>query len=448
VAPLSLEDVINSVYQSYPLLESAYLENTVALGKQVAAWGEFDTKLKAGSENLPLGFYENYRQSAGFLRPLYGGGEVFGGYRVGRGVFQPWYLERQTNEGGEFKAGFVVPLVKNRPIDKRRAELWRASYERQRVRPEIRAQLLWFVRDARVTYWTWVAAGRRFQIGRRALELAQRRNSQLERRVAEGDEAPPVLQDNLRAIALRESKLIDLERKLLQSAVKLSLFYRTDQGDPQVPPQSRLASFAEPDEVQASLLDNGIQIALRQRPEIAALDALSRSVNVDLAEARNEGRPRLDAAFVASQDMGEPTSSKRDKSPLELETGLFFDVPVQRRKARGKMQAARAKLSQIAIKRRFTQDKIVTEVQAAYAALAATYERLGKAREGMRLAEYMASVERRKFQLGGSDLLSVVLREQNAIEAADGEVDALLEYFIAEADYDRALANDWLAQRE
>ena len=126
-----------------------------------------------------------------------------------------------------------------------------------------------------------------------------------------------------------------------------------------------------------------------------------------------------------------------------LETGLFFDVPLQRRKARGKSHAARSKLRQILAKKRFVQDKIVVEVRSAFAALSAAYDSFQAAREAKRLAEYMADVERRKFELGQSDLLAVFLRERSAIEAADGEVEALLAYFIARADFFAALAIDW-----
>ncbi|MFT7644224.1 MAG: outer membrane protein TolC, partial [Pirellulaceae bacterium] len=83
------------------------------------------------------------------------------------------------------------------------------------------------------------------------------------------------------------------------------------------------------------------------------------------------------------------------------------------------------------------------EIQSAHAALIAAFERLAKARESKRLAEYMADVERRKFDLGQSNLLSVVLREQYAIEAAEAEVDALLEFYSAKSDYDAAMARDW-----
>ena len=150
------------------MLEAAYQQARIAQGNQIAAWGAFDTKLKASSENGPLGFYETYRHGAGFSRPIYDGGDVFGGYRLGRGNFQPWYLERETNEGGEFKAGFNVPLLRNREIDARRAELWRATYDRQRAEPEILTQLIFFVRDGSIAYWKWVAEGRRYEIAQRA----------------------------------------------------------------------------------------------------------------------------------------------------------------------------------------------------------------------------------------------------------------------------------------
>ena len=228
---VGLYDVVASVHRSYPLLEAALLENQIADGNQLAAWGEFDTKLKAASENGPMGFYKTYRQLIGIDQPIYSGGEFFSGYRVGRGSFQPWYLERQTNDGGEFKAGVVIPLARNREIDSRRAKLWRATYEQQRVRPEVRAQLIWFVREASVAYWSWVAAGQKYKIGQMALDLSLRRNAQLERRVEEGDLEPPALKDNLRSIALRESNLIDRGRKIQQAAVKLSLFYRSQAGE-------------------------------------------------------------------------------------------------------------------------------------------------------------------------------------------------------------------------
>ena len=124
---IQLRDVISSVLNTFPLVQAAALQFDVAQGQVLSAEGAFDTKLKSSSENGPLGFYETYRHSAGAVQPLAFGGEVFGGYRVGRGVFQPWYQERQTNEGGEFKAGISVPLSRNVDIDSRRAGVRKAN---------------------------------------------------------------------------------------------------------------------------------------------------------------------------------------------------------------------------------------------------------------------------------------------------------------------------------
>lgn len=441
--PLRVIDVVASIHASFPLLEAACREYEIAEGNQIAAWGAFDTRLKAASENGPLGFYETYRNSAGLTQPLFHGGDAFGGYRVGRGSFQPWYLERETNDGGEFSGGVRLPLLRNREIDARRAELWKRNYELERARPGIRQQLILFVRDGSVIYWEWVAAGQRHEIGKQALALAEQRNEQLKRRVEEGDLEPPVLQDNLRAIAERESKLIDLQRKLEQASIKLSMYFRDSAGQPLIVDPSKLARFPEPEVVAEHQLESDIPTAIASRPEIAVIDADFRRLRVELAESANDLLPQLDALIAGSQDVGGPASDKRDKSPFELETGLFLDVPIQRRSGAGKTRAAEGKLLQLAARREFAIDKITTEVQSAFVAMAAAWERLGKARESLRLAEELAGIERRKFELGESDLLSVALREQFAIEAAASEVDAMLEFHTARSDYDAALARDW-----
>ncbi len=53
------------------------------------------------------------------------------GYRIGDGDFAPWYGERETNEGGEFAVGAALPFWKDRVIDKRRAEIFKAQIKQQ-----------------------------------------------------------------------------------------------------------------------------------------------------------------------------------------------------------------------------------------------------------------------------------------------------------------------------
>jgi outer membrane protein TolC len=439
---INLASVINSIHETFPLLEAAYQQGRIAEGNRIAAWGSFDTKIEASSGSLPLGYYETYQNQVGLSQPIFDGGSVFGGYRIGRGSYQPWYLERQTNDGGEISAGVSVPLMRNREIDARRAGLWRANYDRQIAVPEIQSQLLHFVRDGSVAFWEWVKAGRKFEIGENALSLVNARNEQIERKVELGELEPPALDDNRRAIAQRQSKLISLRQAKEQYAIKLSMYLRTPDGQPIVLSDDQSAGFPQTFSVDSIDLNRDVESAVLARPEIKALAAQAQRIQVDLSEARNEFLPTVDAQLIGSQDLGEASSSKRDKSEFELEARLLFELPVQRRKAHGKTLAAQGKLAQLDAKQRFVEDKIRTELRVAYAALKAAAERLELATESQQLAELLAEVERRKLEVGETDLLAVALREQIAIEAAEATVDSEFDFFAAKADYDAAMARD------
>lgn len=442
--PLELEAVINSVIESYPLLRTAMLGRNIAQGDLLAANGEFDLKLKGDTLNMPLGNYENYRQVIGAEQPLYGGGSVFGGYRLGTGNFPTYYGERATNLGGEFKAGVLLPLAQNRTIDERRAGLWRNQWEVQGVEPEIQAQLIEFIRVASITYWNWLAAGQNVQIAEDLLKNATERNEGLRIRVQKGDAPAIELTDNERLIVSRRTKLIDAQRKFRQSAVKLSLFLRDESGEPVVIDPSRLPrEFPQATDPSQRDLNTDTQAAIANRPELRALAIFSEQLQIDLAAANNLFLPQVDVVLSTSQDVGNPADPKKDdKSQFELEGGLIASVPLQRRKARGKRNAVEAKLAQVRAKTGFTQNKIVAEVQSTSAAFNAAFQQLAQAHRSLDLARQMEAAERRKFDLGDSNLLLVNLREQATADAAATEVEARLNYFDAQADYRAVLASD------
>jgi outer membrane protein TolC len=302
--------------------------------------------------------------------------------------------------------------------------------------------LISFVQEATYAYWEWVAAGRDYRITHRLLLLAEDRTDRIRQQVDAGLIDPPELTDNLRLVAERKAKLATASQKFQEKAVKLSLYLRDAAGDPIVPQPDQLNDFPDPELVNKEQLESDTHIALVSRPELKVLDLTRREYEVDFAEAHNDLRPQIDGVLSGSQDVGEPTSSKQDKSQFEAEAAIFVDVPLQRRKGQGKMQAAQGKLAQLAAKRRLVEDKIVVSVQSAYIARIAAYEQVLQTKEAVRLAEELAVRERRNFDAGASDLLKVTLREQYAVESAYKEVEALLTYYRAQADYRAAMAQD------
>lgn len=439
---VELTDVIQSIYQSYPLLEAAIFGRNIAAGEQLAAEGAYDLKLKAGSETMPLGYYRNYRHSMGLEQDLFHGGQVFGGYRLGRGEIQPWYQERVTNDGGEFMAGVMMPLAQNRAIDPRRAALWKATYGRSAVEPAIQSQLIRFVYGGSLAYWNWVAAGQAAQFAEQLYDLALQRNDQLETLVDGGALPEAILIDNRRLIVSRQVKLIDARRRLQQTAVRLSLFLRTADGEPYIPREDQLPFFPGTFPVDESQVPMDITEALSRRPELRELDFSRRIVEIDLALAHNQTQPAIDATLRGSQDVGGFSSPKGDKQPLEVEGMVYFSMPLQRRAAQGKIHASEGKIAQINIKRQFLADQIETEVRNATIALTAAYNAIGQARRSVVLNEQMQELEAIALEGGASDLLRLNLREEQTFDAKVTEVEALLRYFEAQAELRAAIGFD------
>ena len=83
---------------------------------------------------------------------------------------------------------------------------------------------------------------------------------------------------------------------------------------------------------------------------------------------------------------------------------------------------------------------IVAEVRDATSAMVQARRRLEAVRAEVRAADELATLEERRFDLGDSTLLIVNLRETAAAESHIKEVDALVDYHKAEANYRAATA--------
>ncbi|MFM7845731.1 MAG: TolC family protein [Planctomycetota bacterium] len=445
--PLSLLEVNQAVFASFPALEAALREAEIAEGKQTSAWGEFDLKMKAESMSAPEGFYKTYRNLVKLEQGLWQGSNVYSQYRLGSGNFPVYYGERETNDGGEFKVGMIAPLLRDRSIDERRAKILQTTLQRQQVDPFVQERILEYTLIAADAYWSWVAAGLALEAQRELLRVTVERNGVYEKRVKSEDLAPIELVQNERLIASREAKLLETERKLQQYAIKLSLFFRDAAGNPQMPSRALLPSrFPRPEEPERERLEFDVQDALAARPELRELAFQVEQVQVDLAAGQNQRLPSLNAVVEASKDVGGPIDKKNSMGPFALEAGLLFDVPLQRRKADGQIISAQGKLAQLSAKRRYTENKIATEVQDAVSGMITAYERVARAQRNTVLALRLEEAERKRFEAEDSDLLRVAIQESAAIEAQLLEIDALADFHKARAAYRAALALDPLAE--
>ncbi len=402
---LQLSDVIASVYRAFPVIEQSRLQAGVAAGQNLSAWGAYDTKVEGYTLNQPLGFYETYRHGLGAARQTWWGGYLGAGYRIGRGSFEPWYKERETNDGGEFKLALIQPLLQGRAIDAQRVEVFQTNLRRQAVTPEIQASILSYSLDAAEAYWYWLSMGAILKSQNQLLDLAETRGKQLEKLLAaeQGKQIDLIVNDSL--IAERRGKVIEMEQKLWQAAAKLSMFLRDEAGQPIVAPMVWLApEFSAILDLPLGTYEEDFANALARRPELQLIDFEIQQNRWTLQLAHNQLLPNLDFTIQGSQDTGAPVSSLRDKSQFELEAGVVGNVPVQRRKARGKIQETNHKLAQLEQKRRYQQDKISMELQNAHTALLTNAASIKQAREALMAAREGLKRYRVAFELGQLDL--------------------------------------------
>jgi outer membrane protein TolC len=241
--------------------------------------------------------------------------------------------------------------------------------------------------------------------------------------------------------------LLAADRRVQQAAFELSLFLRDAEGNPIVPPSSRLPRnllVDEPPKPETELLQQDIETAYRLRPELARFQLLKERVTVDLRLAENQTFPALNAQVFGSQDVGYGKKATGifalDRSVLE--GSVVLEVPLQRREAQGRVRAAQAALLQLLAQERFARDQIRAEVQDVVSALDRTYERLQRAKQEQQVARRVADLELERFRKGQSTLLEVNLRELAAAGAQAKVIDALAEYARAIADHRAALGID------
>lgn len=444
---LTLADVYASLYQSYPTIQQARLQAQLTAGERQSATGWWDPKLEAYSLSQPLGFYRNYRQGIGLSRNLWWGGYLSSGYRIGRGEFQPWYKERETNEGGELKIGWVQPLLQGRAIDPGRVALFQAQISQQQVGPLIQREILDSSGEAADVYWSWVAAGQLVRIQEEMLRLAQIRVGQIEKLVDAGDEKAATRLFNEQLIAERQLKLLENIRKFREKSFKLSLFLRDENGQPLVPEDSWLPpGFPPIGQLPPGDFQNDLSQALSRRPELRLLELDMQQSQWDLRLARNQILPQLDIALENSQDMGRRASSLGDKSPYEMELGVQGSVPLPRNKARGKVQSTQAKIGQIAQKRELQSNKIGVELQTTRNALQIATERVMQANKTADVALRYLALAEKGYQEGEGDLVDLNILEEKAYSARTMVMISYEEWFAALAGFQIALGLDPLDQ--
>ena len=427
---LRLDEVLESVREHDPRIRKAVERVREAEGNTMSARGNFDPRLD-GDVGLLTGSYYDLRQANAELRQptTLWGSEIYVGYRVGLGLNQrfPTYRDNQTLSGGEIRAGVAIPIWRNGLIDQPRAERARALELQAAAEEGLYNTELDLELAAAGAYWKWVSAGQRLQVARSLLDLAEYRDEGLRRRLQAGSIAQFDVTDNERILLERQAIKVQAERDFQEAAFELSLFLRNDDGQSVVPEAFRLPIdpvVKEPTQLnEAQVLDR----VLACHPDVERARAELRASEVDVRLTRNQLAPEIEGLFEYSRDLGELTGTEQDFTlPGNVfKAGLQLSMPLIFREERGKAQAARAKVSANQAEVQFVEDTLRARVRDAASAVRAAEERVRLTDDVVETTAELAEGERRRFDVGSSNLIFVNLREQQAALAKVRLIDAV-----------------------
>jgi outer membrane protein TolC len=437
-SPIALGDVLESARAHAPQVLEAITRVRAAEGRRLASEGAFDTIFSGTAETRLSGFYDGRLLSTEVTRPFaQRGGYVYGGYRLSGGDFPTYEDENFTNQWGELKIGAVFALLRDRAIDERRFALYRAETDVALAETESLLVAVGVQRRAIDAYLAWVGAGLRLAVFRDLLKIAEDRQAGFARQAATGQRPRIIVVENEQTILRRRSLVVDAERALETASVRLSLFWRGEDGLPKVPPAAALPSALPP---PLPLDPEGRARAL-SRPDLKAIDLRIAQAAEQLRLDRNLRRPRLDLKLEASQDLGPVGEGGSSRSGTESKVGLTFSIPFEQRAADGRIAATRADIAAFELRRRQLEEEIVVALDALSADVRATGRVADLASAERDRASELARAEQRRLELGASDLFLTTVREEAAADAEVRAIDARLRQAQAHADVAAATAD-------
>lgn len=423
--PLKLEDVLQSVREHLPQVLAAQEDSTAARARLTSARGAFDPVVRARGGTTPIGEYANTTLDTWVEQPTpILGTSFFGGWRMGLGEFAPYDGKAATNGLGEVRGGVRVPLGRNLLLDSRRAGLERAHLDVTAQDVVARQALLEGSAAGGSAFLQWVAAGQRLKVADELLELAVVRDVALRARVAGGEIPAVEAVENERAILSRRSNVVTARRGLEQAALVLGLYFRTDDGQPRVVGADRMPADVPLVHEPIPSVEDGVALALAQRPETYRQRLAEAAARVDVRLAQNDLLPGVDLMVQGSQDLG---AGKVSRATPELQAMLTVEMPLPNRGGLGRVEAQQAALRKVRHQGRWVEDRVRNDVADAVSAWRNARERVVVTLREVEVARALETAEWRRFDHGDSTLLFVNLRETATAEARVRVVEAHLE---------------------
>lgn len=440
---LNEKTVIDSAQKHYPKILSYYEKVAVAEGGVLENHSFFDIRLKSNYSDKSRGFYDGklfdsfIEKQNSFLNS-----KVYGGYRRSNGDFPAYEGGSNTNSKGEYYGGVKFSLLRDATTSKPLLDLALSKIDLEASKIQLENMRMEIKRDAVKSYFRFVADGYIYKIHQELYDLAKARQQQLEVRFKKGDIAQITLVENRRNVLARKNALLEAKRNFENSALYLSLFLRDENSNPIIADFAHLEKimlddfFVKKYAQMQNHIESDIAYALENRAEMR-LVKLDRNAELkNLEYGKNTLKPKLDADFSASKDVGEGPQSRSQTVNVAK---VNFEFPLQQSEGKGKVVQSQSKLSAIKYEEKLLREKIAVEIRQINNSLKNLTEIYKNLKEEIELCQKLEDSEHERLRLGDSNFFLINMREIETANAKINQMKIFEKFQDAAADYEMAV---------
>ncbi|MBI3928869.1 MAG: TolC family protein [Armatimonadetes bacterium] len=320
------------------------------------------------------------------------------------------------------------PLLQGGGGDVNRAPVDIAIQQQRRDVLTLKEQALDTAQEVEQAYWFLVQALMLYDTQRQSVERAAEFLDLLNTGIQEGALAPYEAYEAAQNLDRFKADLAASERDIYLAERSLLRLLRMDlEGDGLRP--AEIPKFTPPEKLPVDAL---VKDALENRPE---LERARLAVEV----LRTQGRVEENGLLPVLDLVGEYRLSQVRSDLYRWRVGVELEIPLGNREARGRYTRNRLLTEQAVLVLEDQQQAITLEVTQAIRAVEENARRAGFAREARIEAEKRLTAEMERFRAGLGTAHLVNFAEQQLIGAQQLEVDALVDYQLAEVSLHRAL---------
>ena len=338
---------------------------------------------------------------------------------------------------------FIQPLLRNRGKLATNRNLLIAQTNRGISRETFELQVTRVILDVEGAYWNLAESIAQFEVAEESLDLAKQLHEQNMIRVEVGTLAPLELVQSEAGVASREVEIIRARAAIGDRSDVLRQLMNLERDEDlwELPIVPTSDPFEQPETVG---LDEAIEIALENRPELRQQELALQNRQVDVDYFKNQRKARLDFAgtyglngvggditdpeFPSDGDYLDAMDQIKDAAFDGWRVALNFAFPIQNRTAKANSAIADVNFDRALAVQKDVELGVITEVRRVARALEASLEAVESAEVARRLQERNYEAEQKRYDNGMSTSFQVLQIQEDLTQARSQYVDAVAAY--------------------